>query len=232
MYETIIARRINMDKKIKFILPPEGFFAPNDSMDDPLPYYYRPVIGFLFRQRIQNGLNLLDAPYDSVLEFGYGSGLLLPTLNTICKKLSAIDIVSEPSKVKLSLDKFGFNVNLKKGDITEVTYPPDSFDLIAGFSVFEHISNPEPILEEMHRILKSRGQLLVGMPRVDVLMETFFKFIGYKNINKYHMMSFEKFLTIADKYFLIKKQSRMPSFLPGLFGLYFTVLLERRDGLS
>ncbi|MBU4348422.1 class I SAM-dependent methyltransferase [Patescibacteria group bacterium] len=217
-----------MDNKVKFILPPENFFTPNDPIDDPLSYYYRPIVGLLYRQRIQNGLNLLEASYDSVLEFGYGSGLLLPTLGSACKNLSAIDIVSEPEKIKLSLDRMGLVVDLKKGDITKVAYPSDSFDLIVGFSVFEHISNSEPILEEMHRILKSRGQLLVGMPRVDGLMEKFFKFIGYKDINEHHVMSFEKFLDMANKYFSVKKQSRMPSFLPALFGLYFTVLLEKK----
>lgn len=222
-----------MNKKIKFVLPPENFFTPNNLTDDPLSLYYRSIIGFLYRQRIQNGLNLLESHYDSVLEFGYGSGLLLPTLSLACNKLSAIDIVSESEKVKSALDKLGLIVDLKKGDITKVAYPSDGFDLIAGFSVFEHISNPEPILEEMYRILKSRGQLLVGMPRVDGLMEHFFTFIiGYKDINKHHVMGFKKFLGIANKYFSIKKQSWMPSFLPALFGLYFTVLFEKRNDLG
>ena len=218
-----------MGKKIKFILPEENLFTPNDPTDDPLPYYYWPIIGFLYRQRIQNGLNLLDAPYDSALEFGYGSGLLLPTLNSSCKKLSAIDIASEPSKVRPALDRLGFNVDLKMGDITKIAYPSDNFDLIAGFSVFEHISNPEPILKEMHRILKSRGQLLVGMPRVDGIMSQFFKhIIRYKNIDDHHVMSHKRFLKIAEKYFTVKKQSHMPFFLPSGFGLYFNALLEKR----
>lgn len=217
-----------MNKKIKFILPEENLFTPNDPTDDPLPYYYRPIVGLLYRQRIQNGLNLLEAPYDSALEFGYGSGLLLPTLSSACKKLSAIDIVSNPEKVRPALDKLGLVADLKIGDITRANYPANSFDLIVGFSVFEHISDPDLILKEMRRILRNGGHLLVGMPRVDELMAKFFKFIGYKNINDHHVTSFKKFLSIADRHFTVKKQSRMPSFLPAAFGLYFTVLLEKR----
>src|SRR3989344_4579343 len=119
-----------MNNKIKFILPPKNLFMPNDSVDDPLPYYYRPLIGFLYRQRIQNGLGLLETPYESILEFGYGSGLLLPTLHSLCKNLSAIDKVSEPSRARSALDTLNLVVDLKKGDIAEANYQPNSFDLI------------------------------------------------------------------------------------------------------
>ena len=218
-----------MNKQIKFILPPKNLFVPNDPIDDPSPYYYRPIIGFLYRQRIQNGLDLLEAPYESILEFGYGSGLLLPTLHSMCNNLSAIDTVSQPSRVGPALDMSNLAVDLKRGDITEAHYRSNSFDLIVSFSVFEHIASPEPILKEMSRILKNRGHLLVGMPRVSGDMEPLFTFIGYKNINKHHITSFRKFLLAANAYFSIKKQSHMPSFMPSFLGLYFNVLLEKRN---
>ena len=38
-----------------FELPPKGIFnKTNDS--DPLDFYYMPLVGVLYRQRIQNGL--------------------------------------------------------------------------------------------------------------------------------------------------------------------------------
>ena len=37
---------------IRLDLPPRGVLKPNDG-DDPLPYYYHPWIGWLYRHRLQ-----------------------------------------------------------------------------------------------------------------------------------------------------------------------------------
>ena len=52
---------------------------PNDA-DDPLPYYYNRWVGWLYRHRLQMGLDLLPAGGRRVLEVGVGSGVLVPTL--------------------------------------------------------------------------------------------------------------------------------------------------------
>ena len=79
-------------------MPPKGTFQPNNA-DDPLPYYYKPFIGSIYRSRIEQGLNLLTPPYESILEMGYGSGLLLPSLSDMCNSLSGIDLNSNPKQV-------------------------------------------------------------------------------------------------------------------------------------
>lgn len=75
-----------MKSTAKFKLFPKETFQPsNDS--DPLLYYYKPLIGILYQYRVSQGISLLFPHYENVLEFGYGSGLLLPTLATISDKL-------------------------------------------------------------------------------------------------------------------------------------------------
>ena len=44
---------------LRLELPPRGSLAPNSDVD-PLKYYYAPVIGRVFRARIDLGLSLLD----------------------------------------------------------------------------------------------------------------------------------------------------------------------------
>src|SRR3954464_2898579 len=60
-------------------LPPQGVLRPNAG-DDPLPYYYHPWVGWLYRHRLQMGLDMLPAGGRRVLEVGVGSGVLVPTL--------------------------------------------------------------------------------------------------------------------------------------------------------
>src|SRR4030066_1959318 len=91
-------------KHLKFKLFPEGTFRCS-SADDPLPYYYKPLIGALYRYRIEQGLSLLSPPYENVLEFGFGSGLLLPTLAAISDNIYGIDIASDPGAIALCLKK-------------------------------------------------------------------------------------------------------------------------------
>jgi len=217
-----------MDNKVKFILPPYGILHSTNK-EDPLAFYYKPILGHLYKKRIQNGLDLLSPPFDSVLDFGYGSGILLPTLNSISRELYAIDLNSDVGLVNSGLKKLNIKASLIEGDIVENFYKEKSLDLIVAFSVFEHILNPAPILKEMSKIIKDGGHLLVGMPRVDSLMEKLFRLIGYKEINEHHLMNFDTFLKIASDFFVVEKKSRLLSFLPPFFGLYFNVLLRKRD---
>jgi ubiquinone/menaquinone biosynthesis C-methylase UbiE len=214
--------------KVQFILPKKGVFQPNNIINDPLHYYYNPITGILYKQRIQQGLSMLNGKYSNVLEFGYGSGLLLPSLAAIAENLYGIDIESEPSVVNNSLNKLSLKASLIKNDITKANYPQSYFNLIVGFSVFEHIAEPDSVLQEMYRILKPGGKLLVGMPRVDKTMEKLFIMIGFNNINDHHVKNYKTFLIDASKYFNLEKFKWVPSFFPNFTGLYFNMLLTKK----
>ncbi len=212
---------------VKLRLFPEGTFRCN-SVDDPLPYYYKPLIGSLYRYRIKQGLSLLSPPYENVLEFGYGSGLLLPTLAAISNRLYAIDITSNPDVVQSCLQKLNINnVELYQNDLLTINFPDNKFDLIVAFSVFEHIHDCRQILQEMFGILKPHGSLLVGMPRVDKKMTKLFEIIGYDRIEQHHVTDYKSFLNACRGYFVLGKQSRLFPFLPSGLGLYFNMLLKK-----
>ena len=219
-----------MISKATFLLPPKGLFLPNHEIEDPLPYYYKPLTKYLYRKRIQLGFDLLGMEiFENVLDFGYGSGLLFPSLARFSRNLYGIDLVSDPILVQSILEKINIKADLKKGDITEARYPAAFFNLIVCFSVFEHISDPDAILSEMHHILKPGGKILAGMPRVDRNMEKLFTFIGYKNIEQFHVSTHVDFMRSAKKYFKLKKSSRLFGFLPEKLGLYFNMLFEKAD---
>lgn len=208
----------------KFEILEKGILTPN-SKDDPLPYYYVPIIRNLYKARIQQGLNLLDLSYPNVLEFGYGSGVLLPTLTKLSNNVSGLDLCSDPEMVSSVLEKNGISVDLKKGNILDKIYSAEEFDLIVAFSVFEHIDNVVPILQEMNRILKPGGSLLVGMPRVDKFMAMLFEHIGYKTINDHHITSHRIFIESAQRYFNVLKAKTLPRGIP----LYYNYLLKKNE---
>lgn len=193
-----------MKNAAKFKLFPKRTFQPNGD-DDPLPYYYKPLIGALCRYRIQQYLSLLSPPYENVLEFGYGSGLLLPTLFAISYRLYGIDIASNPSVVQSCLQKLGINAKLYRDDLLTINFPNNTFDLIVAFSFFEHIHGCKKILQEMFRILKPHGRLLVGIPRVDKDMVKLFRLIGYDRIEQHHVTDYKNFPNACGDYFILEK---------------------------
>lgn len=215
-----------LSKKAQFNLPAKGALEPND-IDDPLAYYYHPLVGFLYRNRIRQALSLLDPPYQTVLEIGYGSGIMLPTLVSIAKQVSGIDIMSDPQKVAANLKKLGIYVSLTKGDIATTDYSPESFDLIVAISILEHIKDLDPLLNKIFFLLRPGGYFLVGMPRVDNLMKVIFSLIGFSDIQAHHITNYRQFLKASSGKFTIVKSARLPLWTPEFMSLYFNVLLRK-----
>jgi len=209
-----------------FLLPEQGIFQANGP-DDPLPYYYKPLVGSIYRARIEQALSLLRPPYDSILELGYGSGILLPSLCAIGNSVSGVDLQSDPEKINLCLEKVGVRCNLIQGDVADGYFEEGSFDLIVAISIFEHISNLAPVFERMHTLLRPSGQLLVGMPRVDRFMEKAFGLIGFKNINDHHVTDYKTCKQAAVGKFEFVASSHIPSMMPESFGLYFNMLFQK-----
>ena len=218
--------------RVTFILPPKGLFRQGGP-DDPLPYYYHPMVSRLYSGRINRGLSLLTPPYESLLDVGYGSGLLLPTLSQIGDDLVAIDRDTDPESVMPALTKLGIKATLLKGDV--VSEMPDlngrQFDLIVAFSVFEEVPELLPVLRSIHTLLKPGGELLVGMPRVDRIMEWLFHFIGYRGIENEHVHTYRDFIQHArtEFDFRLDKLATLPRFAPRFAALYFAMLLKKPD---
>src|SRR5438093_545688 len=76
-------------------LPARGVLKPNDE-HDPLPYYYHPWVGWLYRHRLQMGLDLLPDDGSRILEIGVGSGVLVPTLTRRYAEYTGTDLTLAP----------------------------------------------------------------------------------------------------------------------------------------
>lgn len=210
------------------ILPPKNSLEPNNP-DDPLPYYYRPFIGFLFRARIEQAFSLLSGPYDSVLELGYGSGIMMPALSKIGKKVYGIDLNSDPVKTSANLRNIGINVTLAKADILDKSFPDESFDLVVAISILEHIPDARAVSETVYRCLKPNGLFLVGMPGVNKFMRAAFSAIGFGGINDHHITSHSQFLKASEDLFKVERFAKIPHWVPFSGGLYFNMLLSKRQ---
>jgi SAM-dependent methyltransferase len=98
------------------------------------------------------------------LDVGCGSGKFLLQLKQLGWRVQGVEFnkgVAEACRHN-GLDVF-------HGELLDSNFPAASFDLITAHHLLEHLPNPNPVFDEMARIIKPDGQLLIRTPNVDSL---------------------------------------------------------------
>ena len=170
---------------IRFTLPARSQITPNNEKD-PLPFYYKRSTGWLYRHRLQMGLDLLPPGGQSVLEVGVGSGILVPTLTRHYPRYTGTDLVLAANLQRLVAP--GCEAAFVSADLLDPnTLAAGAYDAIVCFSVLEHISDSEGAARSLAHALAPGGTLITGYPMVSALMTKAFAAIGYKNIDDDHV---------------------------------------------
>ena len=195
---------------------------------DPIEHYARPLVGWLYRERINMGLRLLPARrFGRVLEVGYGAGALLVTLAPYADELYGIDSTADPALVRRLLGARELSVGLAKGSVCELPYESGTFDLVCCFSVFEHLAEFERGLSEVARVLAPGGLFLLGMPSVNRIMRLGFLMLGERGIEEEHVTTpGDVAAAFASAGLRIVRSRRLVLPIPPL-SLYHTWLLGR-----
>lgn len=170
---------------VRFELPPRARMTANNQKD-PLPYYYKASTGWLYRHRLQMGLDLLPRGGASVLEVGVGSGVLVPTLTRHYPRYVGTDLAL-PAGLE-ALVAPGCQASFRTADLLqEGALPKDTFDAIVCFSVLEHIRDSDAAARALAQSLAPGGTLITGYPMVSRLMTRAFEAIGYPGIDEDHV---------------------------------------------
>jgi SAM-dependent methyltransferase len=203
---------------------------PRNGPTDPIEYYRHPLVGWLFRERINMGLRLLRKQrYACALEVGFSAGAVLLALAPFVDELHGLDLDAAPQPVAELLAQRGFTGKLLQGDVCSLPYAGELFDLVVSFSVFEHLHEFEKGLAEVVRVLRPGGQFLLGMPAVNRMMEAGFRLIGFKGIEDHHVTTPQ---AVAGRFeavglrVLDKQTLDVPVTGAGVH-LYYTWLLEK-----
>lgn len=161
---------------------------PKNGPTDPIEFYRRPLVGWLFRERINLGLRLLpERRFGKALEIGYGAGALQLVMAPSVDELHGIDLDADPAIAEGLLARRGQRARLVRGSVYELPYEDATFDLAFCFSVFEHLHEYPKALGEVARVLAPGGLFLLGMPAVNMAMEVAFRAIGFKGIEDHHV---------------------------------------------
>jgi len=150
-------------------------------------FYYEHLARYFFSTQLVKNKIVLDAGCGS----GYGSYIL--SKHGQAKKIYGIDISKE--SISYAKEYYQYkNINFKLGDIKKLKKTKDkSIDITTAFEVIEHIYKQNEFLQQIKRVLKKNGLLIVSTPNK----------YNYPKGNKFHVKELypEEFLQLLKKYF-------------------------------
>lgn len=206
------------------------------NRDDPLRFYYVPLIGYFYRKRLALGLSLLGAMLGGkkagrLLEVGYGSGILLPDLSGMCEELYGVDIHTSVDQVNEMLRLEAVTAELETGSVTHLPYEPEFFDVLMCFSVLEHLRphQLDTAVREIERVLRPGGIAVVGVPVESRMMTLLFSLIGFADIHHHHFSDHETVLRVLQGRLSVQAIKTLPSWLPVRLCLYRVCLCTKEE---
>lgn len=165
--------------------------APGRLDEAAFPAYSHPnpLINWLFWQRLRVVMNYIEgfAPVERSLDFGCGSGVMLPFLAGVSREVTALDIDLAPLEwVERHIPRAG-NVRVFDAGQTALTeLPPRSYDFINALDVLEHVDDLPRTLADLLGLLKPGGQIIVSGPTENVLYQLGRRLAGPEYSGAYH----------------------------------------------
>ncbi len=157
----MINREIEVVKQPKLKATPEkedfrGKYESGKTGDVLLDGYFRSVQELLKTSRLKKG---------RAIELGCGEGLSTQRLADMLPKGMVLE-ASEYVKHQIpDAKKNNPGMKITQESVYELKHADDSFDLIFLLEVLEHLDFPSKALQEIKRVLKPGGYLIIGVPR-------------------------------------------------------------------
>jgi len=113
----------------------------------------------------------------TIIDIGSGNGYLMKYIKDSSDKNIKFEFIG--------IDKYvtekSFDFQLINQDIEEgINLPDRSADIIIGAEIIEHISNTDGFIEEIYRILKNDGDVIISTPNLASYFNRFLLLFGYQ----------------------------------------------------
>lgn len=190
--------------------------------NDPLRFYFWPVIGKIYRRRVELCLAECTGGH-RILEIGFGSGVTFLNLNDRYKEIHGLDLNAPVENVTAIFKARKIETQLQNGGVLSMPYDDDFFDTVLLISILEHLKPFEqtPAFREIRRVLRPGGQAVYGVPIERGFMVFVFRLLSC-NIREHHF-STEKDVFNAANNVLNKVRVVQMQCVRSLFGPVYEV---------
>lgn len=110
-----------------------------------------PDTGWADTEFLKPALEFLNRKQMDILDFGCGESKVPDILRNQGYSVTGIDVAPPVREQE----------NRLTGNILDLELPRNKFDLVYSFQVFEHLPEPEPVLNELLSLTKPEGVLLI-----------------------------------------------------------------------
>jgi SAM-dependent methyltransferase len=208
---------------LKIVLPSKDHVCET-SEHDPVAYYYKPIIGVVYQQRLKAAAQLLGRRrFDKLLEIGFGSGIFLPELSRHCSELYGVSIHSKIAFVQKTLEEEHIAAQLVMGDVRTLGFADGTFDAVVCVSVLEHMHIEELVwaIGEIARVTSDSGIVVLGFPVRNVITNAFYRIVGHDPV-ELHPSRCRDILKALSGRLKIDTYTVFPPLLPMYCSLYVT----------
>jgi SAM-dependent methyltransferase len=104
----------------------------------------------------------IDIRGKTILDFGCGDGAITPRyLDAGAARAIGVDIDAK-AIARAREQHAAANVDFILGETDRIPLEDSSVDVVVSYDVFEHITQPAPVLDELYRVLRPGGKVLIG----------------------------------------------------------------------
>ncbi len=178
-----------------------------DEAAFPAYSHANPLINWLFWQRLHVVMNYVQsaAPFERVLDFGCGSGVMLPFLAGISRQVTAMDIDLTPVERVQKHIPVSKNVQVLDSSKSLLTdLPVRTCDFIIALDVLEHVDDLPRTLSELLNLLKPGGQIIISGPTENILYRIGRKLAGPEYSGAYHERGVDEIRTLLAEHATVK----------------------------
>lgn len=105
-----------------------------------------------------------DHSIERGLNLGTGEGDYDRMIAGYCRELTGCDVNEEDLVHARAVNAGVMNLVYEVNNALDLTYPDNHFDLIVSCEVIEHVGQPERMVQEMYRVLKPGGVVIMTFP--------------------------------------------------------------------
>jgi len=100
-------------------------------------------------------------PSDTVLDIGCGTGAMLAQLSVLFPDTSLYGVDASSEMLDIARQRLLSTIDLKQGWAEELPYADETFNTVVSCNMFHYIRRPDAALEEMLRVLRPNGTLVI-----------------------------------------------------------------------
>ena len=125
-----------------------------------MPYKGIPIVSNLFRKRVDVSLKFASLKDDStILDVGCKDGYLLKLIRSGNQSCKCYGIEKNPKGLEIIE-----NCDVRVADVTNLPFGNNFFEIVFVLDVLEHVKDLDKAIEEIKRVLKNNGFVVLSGP--------------------------------------------------------------------